>query len=226
MQPDDDIVGNAVRDTWNTATARPRKAMQAVSDAASNAVDRVKSLISPKQDTVYDNRGSKFAPSTSSTPAPKAAPSKPAKMPSYKSGTDYVPKTGPAKLHKGEAVLPKHEAAEHRKEKMTKVNGNGLSGVASELGGDTPKPKKEIKHIVTKKAKTGGYIHEHHHTHPEHHPMEEHVTPDQDSMMDHMMQHMGTPNPGEAEADAGQSGAGQAPGMGSPTPSGGPTAGM
>ena len=72
--------------------------------------------------------------------------------------------------------------------------------------GEPEKPKKEIKEIRTRKAKSGGYVHEHHHTHPEHHPAEEHVSPDQDAMVEHMMQHMGEPNPGEAEADAGQSG--------------------
>jgi hypothetical protein len=65
------------------------------------------------------------------------------------------------------------------------------------------KPKKEIHEIRTRKAKTGGYIHEHHHTHPEYHKMEEHTSPDQDAMVSHMMEHMGQPNPGEADADAG-----------------------
>jgi len=35
-------------------------------------------------------------------------------MPSYKTGTDRVPKTGPAMLHKDEAVLDKNEAEEYR----------------------------------------------------------------------------------------------------------------
>jgi hypothetical protein len=117
--------------------------------------------------------------------------------PSYKTGTTYVPKTGPATLHKGEAVLKKEDAEKYR---------SHLHGAAAALGADEDKPKKEIKHIVTKKAKNGGYIHEHHHTRPEHHPMEEHVSPDQDSMVGHMMEHMGEPNPGEAEADAGNAG--------------------
>lgn len=72
------------------------------------------------------------------------------------------------------------------------------------------KPKKEIKEIRTRKVKkTGGghsFVHEHVHTEPEHYPNEEHVSPDQDSMVDHLMSHLGEPNPGEAEADAGQSG--------------------
>ena len=82
------------------------------------------------------------------------------------------------------------------------------------LAGHAEVPKKEIHHISTRKAGKG-YIHEHHHTHPEHHKMEEHTSADQDGMVDHMMQNMGQPNPGEAEADAGQSGIPQ--GVPSPT---------
>ncbi len=119
-----------------------------------------------------------------------------AKSPSYKHGTDYVPKTGPAILHKGEAVLNKHEAEQHR------IYGH----TAEALGGEQEKAKKVIKEIRTRRGHKGGYIHEHHHTVPEQHPMEEHVSPDQDAMVSHMMEHMGQPNPGEAEADAGQGG--------------------
>ena len=103
--------------------------------------------------------------------------------------------------------------------------------VSSELGGKKEeKPKKEIEHIKTKKAKSGGYVHTHVHTHPEHHPDETHVSATQDDMANHMMQSLGEPNPGEAEADAGQSGvpsAAAAPGAsaGAP-PAAGPTPGM
>lgn len=41
--------------------------------------------------------------------------------PSYKNGTDYVPKTGEAILHKGEAVLNKEDADKHRGNKMENV---------------------------------------------------------------------------------------------------------
>jgi hypothetical protein len=131
--------------------------------------------------------------------APKAAPAKPVKkMPSYEKGTDRVPKTGPAMLHKDEAVLTKDEAAKHRV----------MKGAGEELSGDK-KPEKEISHIITKKAKKDGktvHVHTHVHTHPMHHPNEEHVTEGNDGLADHLMEHMGEPNPGEAEADAGQSG--------------------
>jgi hypothetical protein len=181
-------------------------------DAASHAIDSAKSGMSslaakaksavegPKTTTyTYDQKAV----------APKAAPAK--KMPSYKDGTMNVPKTGPAKLHKGEAVLPK-EHAQHLRD-----------SVSGALGGHESKPKKEIKHIVTKKAKSGGYIHEHHHTHPEHHPMEEHVSSDKNAMMAHMMEHMsgGTPD-ADAGGDAASAGgdAGAAMGQGQPMPMG------
>jgi hypothetical protein len=156
------------------------------------------------------------------TPKPKATPVKKS-TPSYKTGTDYVPKTGPAILHKGEAVLKKSDADVHRAHKFD---------VGGELGGSEAKPKKEIDHIKTKKAKSGGYVHTHVHTHPEHHPDEQHVSASQDDMVNHMMDHMGEPNPGEAEADAGQSGipaganaagaagAGASPTGGAPAPMG------
>lgn len=75
--------------------------------------------------------------------------------------------------------------------------------VSAHLGGGKHEtPKKEIKEIRTRKGKSGGYIHEHHHTHPEHHQMEEHTSKDDDAMAAHMLANMGTPNPGEGQ-DAG-----------------------
>jgi hypothetical protein len=121
-------------------------------------------------------------------------------LPSHEKGIDYVPKTGPAILHQGEKVVP---AKENKVDKTYDlVKGMGKHEAA---------PKKEIAHIKTSKAHGGGYVHEHHHTRPEHHPVEHHVSKDQDAMVDHMMQHMGDQNPGEADADAGQSGVPVAP---------------
>jgi hypothetical protein len=97
---------------------------------------------------------------------------------------------------------------------------DAMRGAHEALGGKEKAPKKEISHIVTRKAHSGGYVHEHHHAHPEHHPMETHVTPDQDAMAEHMMQSLGQPNPGEQEADAGGAAAPPAAGapMAAPTP--------
>lgn len=127
----------------------------------------------------------------------------------YKDGTDRVHSTGPAILHKGEAVLKKEDADKYRAAK-----GNIFSAAGDSMGGRKKHPKK-IKEIRTRKGTGGGYIHEHHHTHPEDHPMEEHVSPDQDAMVDHMMANMGEGNPGEAGADqaAPDAGGGAVPGM-------------
>lgn len=114
------------------------------------------------------------------------------KAPVYHKGIAVVPKTGPAILEKGEAVVSKEN--------------NPMSHLADMMGGKDEKPAKEIHEIRTRKAHGGGFIHKHVHTHPEHHKDEEHVSANQDGMVSHMLEHMGTPNPGEAEADAGQSG--------------------
>ena len=151
--------------------------------------------------------------------ASKASPTKAQAMPSHKDGTDYVTKTGPAKLHKGEAVLKKEDADKLRAAKdKGMAKHNAMDAVAGELGGKKEEtPKKEIKHIITRKAHGGkGHIHTHVHTHPAH-PDEEHVTQGDDDMAEHMMQAMGSPNPGEAEADAGQ-GASPAAAAAAPTP--------
>ncbi len=79
------------------------------------------------------------------------------------SGTDYVPKTGDYTLEKGEAVVPKEK---------------NMDAMALVPGRSEDKPKKEIHEIRSRKAKSGGIIHEHHHTHPAHHKMEEHTSPD------------------------------------------------
>jgi hypothetical protein len=144
---------------------------------------------------------------------PKApAAAKPAPLPKFHEGTDYVPKTGPAILKKGEAVLNNKDAAKHREAKMSKGT---LASVSDELSGKAAKPKKEIKSMHIKKAANGGHIIRHEHTHPEHHPDEEHTTKTDDQLASHVLQNMGTPNPGEADADAGQSGA---PAAGTPAP--------
>lgn len=90
------------------------------------------------------------------------------------------------------------------------------------------KPKKEIKEIHTSKSENGDHIHVHHHTHPGHHPSETHTTRGDDEMVAHMMQNMGTQNPGEAAADpnaapadaSGATPAGAAPAAGAVAPTG------
>lgn len=112
---------------------------------------------------------------------------------SYKKGTSYVPKTGTYKLHEGERVVTKGD--------NMKMGMHGAMGSLAGHGG-MPKPKKVIKEIRTRKSDNGKYIHEHHHSHPEHHKMEEHVSDSKDAMMQHMASNMGDDAPGGAAADA------------------------
>lgn len=94
---------------------------------------------------------------------------------------------------------------------------HGMDAASHALGGKEEKPKKEIREIRTRKAKSGGYVHEHHHSHPEHHAPEEHVSADQDAMMQHMASAMGQPNPGEGQdADAAPADPAAAAGAGAP----------
>lgn len=101
---------------------------------------------------------------------------------SYEKGTTHVPKTGHYKLHKGEAVVPAKENPMNPYSKVTEA---------------TDKPKKVLHEVRTRKAKSGGWIHEHHHTESMHHPMEEHTSASKDDMLSHMASHM-APEP-EAE---------------------------
>lgn len=124
-------------------------------------------------------------------------------LPSYKKGTKYVPKTGPAILHEGEAVIPKKD--------------NKMKNAYSKITEHDGKPPKKIKEIRTRASASGGHIHEHHHHHPEHHPMEEHTTADDKAMTDHMTANAGgdgmtaTPPPaGPAGMPGGATGGAQA----------------
>jgi hypothetical protein len=128
-------------------------------------------------------------------------------IPSFKEGTDRVEKTGPALLHKDEAVLKKTDADKLRKAKGQNMTKNkAMEAVSKALGGKEKTPKKEVKEIHIKKSANGGHIIRHEHEHPDSHPDETHTTKSDDELAQHVMQTMGTPNPGEQEADAGQSG--------------------
>ena len=204
-------IAQDLKDSFNNVVSAPAKAV-------SDTVDTVKKFFTntpvgqkANPDTSWHDSMVKAAnDSFKPKPSPPTPTVKKPALPSYKEGTDNVPHTGPALLHKGEAVLKKEDADKLRnvKEKtMSKEKESVMKEAASSLAGKHEEtPKKEIKHIKTEKAKNGGYIHTHSHTHPEHHPDEQHISKDQDAMASHMLQHMGEPNPGEAGADAGQSG--------------------
>jgi hypothetical protein len=191
--------------------------LKAASSAYDTVAGGVKSLFGGGQDTsghdqMVSNANASFANKAKATPVKAPSAATPGKIPKFHKGTDYVPKTGPAILKKGEAVLNNKDAAKHREAKMSKGT---LASVSDELSGKAAKPKKEIKSMHIKKAANGGHIIRHEHTHPEHHPDEEHTTKTDDQLASHVLQNMGTPNPGEADADAGQSGA---PAAGTPAP--------
>lgn len=141
-------------------------------------------------------------------PGPRPRPTSPIlhNIPVFHEGTNYVQKTGPAILEKGEAVIPKEK------------NMHGFESTKDVLGGhESHKPPKKIKEIRHRHGADGSHIFEHHHHHPEHHPMEEHTAHNDDAAVNHFMEHATSPNPGEAEANAGQgmqppAGAGE-PGM-------------
>lgn len=96
---------------------------------------------------------------------------------SFKKGTNYVPKTGVYKLHEGEKVVTAEDNKMNPYSKVTE---------------GAKKPKKVVKSIHTRRASSGGWIHEHHHTEPAHHPMEEHTTAAKNDMLSHMDEHAGS----------------------------------
>lgn len=91
----------------------------------------------------------------------------------YKNGTDYVPKTGLAMLHKGEKVIPAKENKMDAKAAMAGITGG-------------KKPPKKIKEIRTRKTDDGKYVHTHLHHHPEHHADETHVSEDVKAAQAHL----------------------------------------
>lgn len=93
---------------------------------------------------------------------------------SYKHGTDYVPKTGLALLHKGEKVVPKEK------------NFMNASDAMAAITGKQSKPEKKIHKITTHKTDDGKLIHTHMHHHSNHHPDETHVSNNIGEAQDHM----------------------------------------
>ena len=130
----------------------------------------------------------------------------------FKKGTNYVPHTGVALLHKGEAVIPAKE------NKM-----DSTYDMVKGMGKDKP-PKKEIKEMVHTKSHNGKHIVTHKHHSPSHHPDETHVMNDMAELHDHMENHAGTPNDGEAAPAAGADGSAPAQMTAAPTPMAPPAA--
>lgn len=126
-----------------------------------------------------------------SKPAPKTPPK-------YHKGTDYVPKTGPAILKKGEAVLNEKDAEKYRAKKgndMAEKSHSGSSRASHVLGGkgkSKPKGKSSKKHphrLTISHGKSGGHKVVHSFAPDENgmtQPDEEHILPDKASLMQHI----------------------------------------
>ena len=111
---------------------------------------------------------------------------------SFKHGTDYVPKTGTYELHQGEAVAPKEDNPIADESQFAMIPGRKAK---------TPKKEHVATHITH--HKDGSHTAVHKHSHPEHHPDETHALSNMDALHDHLEQHVGQPNSGEVEAEAG-----------------------
>ncbi len=97
---------------------RKKQAVQTAKELASTTAGVAKTFItapegrSTSEHEIDYGEGPAPKPKTLSPPSHwyKDSPDhKIPEMPSYKEGTNYVPKTGPAILHKGEAVIPKEQ---------------------------------------------------------------------------------------------------------------------
>jgi hypothetical protein len=106
---------------------------------------------------------------------------------SFAKGTTKVPKTGNYKLHEGEAVIPAKENP------MNKGGMDAVMGLAKDKA-----PKKEIKEMVHSKTHNNKHMIVHKHHSPSHHPDETHVMNDMAELHQHMDDHAGAPNDGEA----------------------------
>ena len=136
------------------------------------------------------------------------------------------------KIHEWDAAtkgkhLPEHVKTYDSGGLVTPQKDNSMAGMFDQItkGGEA-KPKKEIKEMVHTKSHNGKHIVTHKHHHPAHHPDETHVMNDMNELQNHMDQHAGTPNEGEAapaSPDAGgpaQLTASPAPAPAGPMPAG------
>lgn len=118
------------------------------------------------------------------------------KTPKYHKGKDYVPKTGPAILKKGEAVLNEKDAEKYRATKgkdMAEKTHSGSSRASHVLGGKgKSKSKSSGKHphrLTISHGKSGGHKVVHSFLPDESgvaQPDEEHILPDKASLMQHI----------------------------------------
>lgn len=142
-------------------------------------------------------------------------------IPNFEDGTDYVPKTGLALLHEGEAVVPR-EAAEEARNKGEGVSSDVVPAtkspradrVSATLGGSKSKKtgkktgkkskskkgksskSKKPKSIRIRKAANGGYVAEHEFDQPENN--EVHQLQDMNDLKQHLDENFGEDGGGAA----------------------------
>lgn len=138
------IRGHAAAQIADPATKQKFIAAQGESERKGNIDADYEHLTREAEDTEATQGANKASNAQSSDTS--------GRLPSYKHGTDYVPKTGPAVLHKGEKVVPKEENVTEKKPKhnpslyraMHHLNKGGLHralGVPEDQ--DIPKDKIE-----------------------------------------------------------------------------------
>lgn len=114
-------------------------------------------------------------------------------VPVFHKGTDFVEKTGPAILERGEKVIPKEQ----------NMSMDSIKDILGSKEAISKSPKK-IKRMVHTKSHNGKHLvtHEHHHPHAGSEHDETHALNDMAELHQHMEDHAGTPNDGEqAEAN-------------------------
>lgn len=139
--------------------------------------------------------------------------------PKYHKGLDYVPKTGPAILKKGEAVLNEKDAKKYRAKKEAGMaeKSHGSSRASHVLGGKGKSKskgkssKKHPHHLTISHGKSGGHkvIHSFEPDENGITPLdEEHILPDKASLMQHIDENTpDIPAPQAPSSDAGTAGA-------------------
>lgn len=111
-------------------------------------------------------------------------------IPGYKTGTNYVPKTGVYQLHEGEAVVPKEDNPHGPLDLISKKNSKNSKKSKSEKP-----PVKSIREIRIRKAHNNQFIVEHHHWGA--FPREEFVIDALNNLRKHLSKHAGESKAGE-----------------------------
>lgn len=211
--------GPAILHEGERVVTKKDNTLMGIMDDVKNAIGGIKSTVDEYRNLPreYDSKMKMAIPAPKPAPTPILAPkpvdsgkrygdrpgekrldSEGNEIPKYHKGVASVPKTGPAILKKGEAVIP---AEKNPMNAMSAMEG---------ITGAKAKPPKKIKSITHTKTDDGKIVHTHKHHHPEHHADETHVSNSMKEAQDHM-----------AEQEPNMSA--QPPEMPAPAPEGGAT---